>query len=277
MQLMDGKALSEEIQSKLKVEIKTCMIRPSVAVIQVGSNAASDIYVKNKEKVCNSIGVYFRLFKFDEDATELSIVNKIKELNNDDYVNGIMIQLPLPEKYNEKRLINTIANSKDVEGLTDINTGRLINGRKSIVPCAPLGIMTLLEKYEVDLTGKDVCIVGCGKLVGRPLSFLMQAKGATVTICNSKTVDLKKFTSRADIVVSATGVKHIIIGDMIKEDAIVIDAGVTVEDGIIYGDVDFDSVSKKASLITPSKGGVGPMTIASLMKNITTCYNIRRI
>jgi len=275
MELMDGKGLSNDIQDELKLKIKGCMIRPSVAVIQIGDDAASNIYVKNKEKVCNSIGIYFRLFKFEEDVPELSIVNKIKELNNDDYVNGIMIQLPIPEKYNEKRLLNTIINSKDVDGLTDINTGRLINGRKAITPCTPLGIITLLEKYNVDFQGKEVCIIGKGKLVGRPLSFLLMEKGATVTVCNSRTKDLSVHTKNADIVVCACGVSKILTGDMVKEGVIVVDVGSNVINGKIVGDVDFDSVSKKASLITPNPGGVGPMTIASLMKNIVTCYDIQ--
>ena len=275
MELMDGKQLGQEIEEELKIKIKNYMIRPSVAVIQIGDNPASNIYIKKKEDVCNKIGIYFRLFKFDVDATELSIVNKIKELNNDEYINGIMIQLPIPEKYNEKRLLNTIINSKDVDGLTDINTGRLINGRKAIIPCTPLGILTLLQHYEVELLGKEVCIIGKGKLVGRPLAFLLMNEGATVTVCNSKTKDLKKHTQEADIIISACGVSNLVKGDMVKQDAVVVDVGSNVINGKIVGDVEFKSVSKVASLITPNPGGVGPMTVASLMKNIITCYDMK--
>ena len=270
---MDGEALSLKIQEGIKKEIKTCMIRPSVAVIQVGDNSASNSYITRKENACNNVGVYFRLYKFDEGTPELTIINKIKELNNDEYVNGILVQLPLPEQYNEKRIINSIINSKDIDGLTDINVGRMINGKKTLVPCTPLGIMRLLEEYEVDLSGKNVVIVGRGKLVGRPLITLMLAKDATVTVCHSKTIDLSKITKQADVLVVACGVPKLITADMVKDDVIVIDAGTNRVDGKLCGDVDFDEVRKKASLITPVPKGVGPMTVAMLLQNIITCYN----
>lgn len=276
MELIDGKKISLEIQEELKQTVKQCMIRPSLAVIQIGDNEASNTYIRNKEKACEKVGIYFRHYKFEDATPELTIINKIKELNNDDYVDGIIIQLPVPEKYNEKRLTNTIINTKDVDGLTDINVGRLISGRKSITPCTPLAVMTLLEKYNVSLTGKDVVIVGKGKLVGRPLINLMLKEGATVTVCHSKTEDLASHTKRADILISACGVKHLIKEDMIKKDAVVIDVGINIEDGKLYGDVDFKKVSKKASLITPVPGGVGPMTVAMLLKNVINCYENKK-
>lgn len=276
MEIMDGKKLSSEIKEEIKQSIKSCMIRPSLAVIQIGDNPASNTYIKNKEKACEKVGIYFRHFKFDDTTPELTIINKIKELNNDEYVNGIMIQLPIPDKYNEKRLLNTIINTKDVDGLTDINTGRLINGRKSITPCTPLGIMTLLSNYKVNLEGKNVVIIGKGRLVGKPLMGLMLNEGATVTVCHSRTKDLIKYTKDADIIVAACGVKGLITGDMVKNDVIIIDVGINVEDDKIYGDVDFDSVKDKASLITPVPGGVGPMTVAMLLKNIIACYNNKK-
>jgi methylenetetrahydrofolate dehydrogenase (NADP+)/methenyltetrahydrofolate cyclohydrolase len=249
------------------------MIRPSVAVIQVGDNPASNSYIKRKETACNNVGVYFRLYKFDEGTPELTIINKIKELNNDEYVNGILVQLPLPEQYNEKRIVNSIINSKDIDGLTDINVGRMINGKKTLVPCTPLGIMRLLEEYNVELAGKNVVIVGRGKLVGRPLITLMLAKDATVTVCHSKTTNLAEMTKMADVLVVACGVPNLITADMVKDDVVIIDAGINRIDGKLCGDVDFEAVSKKASLITPVPKGVGPMTVAMLLQNIITCYN----
>ncbi len=275
--IMDGEALSLKIQDEMKQQLKSCMIRPSVAVIQVGDDPASNSYIKRKEKACNAVGVYFRHYKFDADTPELTIINKIKELNNDDYVNGILVQLPLPERYNEKRIANSISNSKDVDGLTDINTGRMINGRKTLVPCTPLGVMRILEEYEIPIEGKHVVIVGRGKLVGKPLATLMLAKDATVTVCHSKTVDLKSITKQADILVAAVGSPKMITEDMVKDDAVVIDVGVNRVDGKLCGDVDFEKVSKKASYITPVPKGVGPMTVAMLLENIVTCYNNKPI
>ena len=271
--IIDGEALSLKIQDEIKHGIKNCMIRPSVAVIQIGENAASDSYIARKEKACNNVGIYFRLYKFEEGTPELTIINKIKELNNDEYVNGILIQLPIPVRYNEKRIINNISNGKDVDGLTDINVGRLINGKKTLVPCTPLGIMRMLEEYEIDVAGQHVVIIGRGKLVGRPLFTLMLANDATVTMCHSKTVDLKQIAKQADILVSACGVPNLVTADMVKDGAIVIDAGINMVGDKICGDVDYDKVMKKASYITPVPKGVGPMTVAMLLENIITCYN----
>ena len=197
--IMDGKSYALEIQDEIKKMIKYEMIKPSVAVIQIGDDEASNTYIKNKEKACENVGIFFRHFKFEDGTPELTIINKIKELNNDEYVNGIIIQLPLPERYNEKRLVNQILNSKDIDGLTDINVGRLLNGKKTLVPCTPLGVMELLDKYEVNLEGKHVVIVGKGKLTGKPLAHLMLNAGATVTVCHSRTLDLESYTKNADI------------------------------------------------------------------------------
>ncbi len=273
--IIDGNAISLSIQEKIKAEIKNCMIRPSIAVIQIGENTFNDKYIAAEEKICNAVGVYFRLYKFDDNTPELTIINKIKELNNDEYVNGIMIQLPMPPKYNEKRLLNTISNGKDVDGLTDINVGRFINGKKSIVSCSALAVMHILEEYDIDVAGKHVVIVGRGKLVGRPLATLMLSHDATVTICHQGTVNLSDYTSKADILVSATGVANLIKKDMVKEDAVVIDVGLSIVDDKLCGDVDFNNVSKKASFITPAIGGVGPVTLACLLENIILCYNAK--
>ena len=274
--LMTSKELCTKIEEEVKGFAKGCIIRPSVAVINIGNDLIREKFIKAKEEACNRAGIYFRYHHFEEDTPELTIINKIKELNNDDYVNGIMINLPIPERYNEKRLLNTIINSKDIDGLTDINIGRLISGRKSITPCTALGIVELLKAYEVDLDGKYVVVVGKGKLVGRPLITVLLNEGSTVTVCHTKTENLKKHTLGADIVISACGIKNLITADMIKEGTIVVDAGYTLDEDEIVGDVDFAKVSKKASLITPPKGGVGPMTVAMFLKNIILCYNNKK-
>lgn len=273
--IIDGNVISSKIQDKIKADIKNCMIRPSVAVIQVGENETGDFFLKNKEKICSSVGIYFRLYKFEEGTPELTIINKIKELNNDEYVNGIMVQLPLPAQYNEKRLLNAISNGKDVEGMTDINTGRFVNGKKSLISCTALAVMRLLEENEISVAGKNVVVIGRSKLVGKPLANLFLANDATVTICHSKTENLSDYTQRADIVVAACGVPNLVTEDMIKDDAVVIDVGINNIDGKICGDVDFDSVSKKASYITPVPDGVGPVTVAMLLENIIMCYNAK--
>lgn len=274
--ILNGKELATNIQAEIKQEVKACMIRPSLAVIQIGEDSSSDIYVKNKEKVCSEVGIYFRHFKFEEGTPELTIINKIKELNNDEYVNGIIVQLPIPERYNEKRIVNTIINSKDVDGLTDINTGRLINGKKTLVPCTPLGILNMLKHYEIEIAGKDVVIVGRSKLVGKPLSSLLLNEDATVTVCHKQTKDLKEKTKQADILIVAAGSPNLIKADMVKDGAVVVDVGINRVDNKVKGDVDYDAVAKKASYITPVPGGVGPMTIATLLTNVMTCYKNKK-
>lgn len=274
--IMSGKDISAAIKDEIKQNIKGCIIRPSVAVIEIGDNELNSKCVKLKEDACNQVGIYFRHYKFEDTTPELTIVNKIKELNNDDYVNGIMIQLPIPEKYNEKRLLNMIINSKDIDGLTDINIGRSISGRKTIIPSTVLAIIEMLKQNNIEIEGKDVTIVGKGKLVGRPLVSALLNEGATVTICHTKTKSLIEHTKKADILISATGQKGLITKDMVKDDAVVIDCGCTIEKDKIVGDVDFDEVEKIASFITPAVGGVGPVTIAMFLKNILLCYNSKK-
>ncbi|MCM1444404.1 MAG: bifunctional methylenetetrahydrofolate dehydrogenase/methenyltetrahydrofolate cyclohydrolase FolD [Candidatus Amulumruptor caecigallinarius] len=272
MNNMDGKTLSEKIKSNLKTEIKTYMIKPCLAVIQVGNDEASNIYINSKEKSCSEVGIYFKHIKFDENAREIEIINKIIELNNDEYIHGILLQLPLPEKFNEEKLINYIARNKDVDGLTDVNIGKLINGKKSLTSCTPLGIIELLKEYNVEIEGKNVVIVGRSKLVGKPLISLFLNNNATVTVCHSKTNDLKSFTKNADILVVAVGQKGLITEDMVKENSVIIDVGINRVDGKLYGDVDYDKVKEKVSLITPVPGGVGPMTVAMLLENVNSVY-----
>lgn len=275
MTKIKGLELSSKIEEEIKQGNKGCIIRPSVAVIQIGDNEVSNLHTKLKEEACNRVGIYYRYFKYEDDTPELTIVNKIKELNNDDYVNGIVIELPIPEKYNEKRLINTILNTKDIDGLTDVNVGRLIGGRKTFIPCTISAIMTILKENEIELDGKEVVIVGKGKLVGRPMIHQLLNGGATVTICHSRTEDLKKHTKDADIIISATGVKGLITDNMVKDGVVIIDAGYTIEDGKVYGDVD-PKVEKKASIMTPPTGCIGPLSITMFLKNIMLSYNNKK-
>ena len=275
MTKIDTIELSSKIEEEIKQGNKGCIIRPSVAVIQIGDNEISNIHTKLKEEACNRVGIYYRYFKYEEDTPELTIVNKIKELNNDDYVNGIMLELPIPEKYNEKRLLNSILNTKDIDGLTDVNIGRLISGRKTFIPCTVAAIMTIIKENDIDLEGQEVVVVGKGKLVGRPIIYQLLNAGATVTVCHSKTEDLKKHTLDADIIISAAGVKGLITEDMVKDDVIVIDVGCSIESGKVYGDVD-SNVEKKASMITSKIGCIGPLSIAMFLKNVMTSYNNKK-
>lgn len=272
MSNIDGKIISTKIKEELKAEIKTYMIKPCLAVIQIGNDEASNVYISAKQKACNEVGIYLKHIKFDEDSREIEIINKIIELNNDEYVHGILLQLPIPEKFNGEKLINYISRNKDVDGLTDINVGKLINNKKCLVSCTPQGIIKLLKESGVSIPGKNVVIVGRSKLVGKPLISLFLNNDATVTVCHSKTNNLKDFTKNADILVVAVGKKHLITEDMVKKDSVVIDVGINRIDGKLYGDVDYENVKNKVSLITPVPGGVGPMTVAMLLCNVNTVY-----
>ena len=270
--IIDGKKIRNEIIEELKKEVKHYMIKPCLAVIQIGNDPASTTYINAKEKACNEIGIYFKHIKFSETTKEIEVINKILELNNDEYVHGILLQLPLPEGFNADKLINYIARNKDVDGLTDINIGKIYNNKPGLVSCTPLGIMKLLEHENIEVSGKNVTIIGRSNLVGKPLIGLLLNNDATVTICHSKTENLSEHTKKADILIVAVGKKHFIKESMIKKDAVVIDVGITKEDGKLYGDVDFEKVKDKVSKITPVPGGVGPMTVAMLMTNVIKAY-----
>ena len=275
-ELLKGTELAKSIRDDIKIKTKGFMIKPCLAVIQVGDNPASNIYIKKKEEACNEAGIYFKLLRYNENALEKEITNKIVELNNDEYVNGIIVQLPLPDYLNSQRIVNHITSTKDVDGLNDINTGRLFDGKDGMFPCTALGVMELLKSKNIEIAGKNVVIVGRGKLVGKPLMGLLLKNDATVTVCHSKTIDLKSYTSKADILISCTGVKGLITSDYIKDGAVVIDTGVTVIDGKTYGDVDTANVIDKVSYITPPIGGVGPMTVAMLLSNTIKSYEKNR-
>lgn len=272
---MNEKEFKTMIEEEIKQNIKGCIIRPSVAVIQIGDNNQNDFIIKERENMCNYTGIYFRHYKYDENTQELTIINKIKELNNDDYVNGIMIQLPIPEKYNEKRILNTIINSKDIDGQTDINIGRLISNRKTITPCLTLAIMNFLKQNSVDIMEKEVVIVYNNEISIRPLLNLLVNLRAIVTTCRYDIQDLKKYTMNADIIISAANIENLITEDMVKESSVVIDAGINVIDGKIIGDVDYKKVSKKVSLIS-SEEGIFNLTNSMFLKNIILCYENKK-
>ena len=274
--IMDGKSLKGEILSGLAEEVKALDKVPTLCVIQVGDDEASNVYINQKRKMCNDIGYNFIHEKYDDSITEEELLKNIERFNNNDNINAILVQMPLPSGINEKNIQNAVNKYKDVDGLNDSNIVDLISGKSSLYPCTACGVISLLDKYGVTLEGSNVVIVGRSSLVGMPLFHMLENRNATVTLCHSKTRNLQSITKNADIIISATGVKGLIKEDMVNNNAVVVDVGITRENGKLYGDVDFDSVSKKASLITPVPGGVGPMTIASLAQNVLKAYKMQK-
>ncbi len=273
--IIDGTKISLELRKKVKDLIEKENITPTLAVIQVGDNKASNVYIKNKKKACEDVGINFEHIKFNDTISQALVIAEIKRLNNDISVNGILVQLPLPLGFDEGKIINTIDPVKDVDGLTYQNVGNLVLENDCLIPCTPLGVMELLKAYNVDLTSKNVCLVGRSNLVGKPLIQLLLQNDATLSICHSKSLDIKSYTKKADVLIVAVGHPNLITKDMVKEGAIIIDVGINKEGNILCGDVCFDEVSKKASLITPVPGGVGPMTVSCLLKNVVKAYKIQ--
>lgn len=273
--IIDGIKISTEIRKDIKQIINETKITPSLAVIQVGDNKASSIYIKNKKKACEEVGIRFEHIKFNDTISEELVINEIKRLNNDISINGILVQLPLPLGFDEGKIINTISPVKDVDGLTYQNVGNLVLENDCLVPCTPLGVMELLKAYNVRLSGKNVCLVGRSNLVGKPLIQLLLRNDATLSVCHSKSLDIKNHTKQADVLIVAAGHPNLITKDMVKDGVVIIDVGINKEGNLLCGDVDFNGVSKKASLITPVPGGVGPMTVACLLKNVVKAYRIQ--
>lgn len=269
--IIDGREVASKIKEEIKNEISLLSNKLTLCVVQVGDDEASNIYIKQKEKLANELGINFIHKKYNDISEEL-LEEEIIKLNEDKNITGIIIQLPIPDKYNTNKLINLIDPNKDVDGLTDYNKVKLYNNEEGIIPCTPLGILELLNHYNIDVKGKNTVIIGRSLLVSKPLFNLLLNKDATVTMCHSKTVDLPLITKNADILISATGKPHLVTEDMIKDNAVIIDVGISRIDGKLCGDVDFENVSKKASYITPVPGGVGPMTVIMLMKNILNAY-----
>ena len=273
--IIDGKKISENLISEIKKEVLKVKKKgnpPGLTVILIGEYPASQIYVKNKEKKAREAGINSEVIRYPKDISEKEVLEKINQLNNNSKVSGILVQLPLPSHINKERIINSILPSKDVDGFHPINVGNLSSGGESIVPCTPLGCLLLIKSVEKNLTGKHAVILGRSNLNGKPMAQLLLKENCTVTILHSKTSDLKTECKRADILVAAVGVKEIVKGDWIKKNAIVIDVGINKVDGKIVGDVDFESSKNIAKAITPVPGGVGPMTIACLLKNTVECY-----
>ncbi|MCS5421412.1 MULTISPECIES: bifunctional methylenetetrahydrofolate dehydrogenase/methenyltetrahydrofolate cyclohydrolase FolD [Psychrilyobacter] len=272
IKIIDGKKISAEIKEEMKIEIeeltKGGKRAPGLAVIIVGENPASKVYVNSKVKTCSALGIYSEKYNLDSEITEAELLKLIEELNNKEEIDGILVQLPLPKHIDEDKIIEAIKPNKDVDGFHPINLGKLVIGKNGFKSCTPYGIMELLKRYELDLNGKDVVIVGRSNIVGKPLAVMLTNENATVTLCHSKTKNLSEKTLNADIVIVAIGREKFLTEDMVKEGSIVIDVGINRNSlGKLCGDVDFENVSKKTSLITPVPGGVGPMTIAMLMKN----------
>lgn len=270
--LMDGKQLSKKIRTNLKVEceeLKNKGVTPKLAVVMVGNDSASKIYVKNKSKACEEVGIEFEEFLLDENTTQEKLENLIEELNKNEKIHGILLQSPIPKNLDINRAFEKISPSKDVDGFNPVNVGKLALNKETFVSCTPYGIMKMFEEYNIDLTGKDVVIVGRSNIVGKPLIQCTLNKNATVTVCHSKTKNLAEHTKRADVLISAIGKPNFITADMVKDNSIVIDVGINrTEKGKVVGDVDFENVEKKVSYITPVPGGVGPMTIAMLINNV---------
>jgi len=271
-ELIDGKVVSQsvrdevaELASKLKQDTG---IVPGLAAVLVGDDAASEIYVRNKRKACEKVGIYSEEHKLPAETTEEQLLGLVNKLNEDTKIHGILVQLPLPGHINETKILRTVSPLKDVDGFHPYNVGLLVEGNPRFVSCTPGGIIKMLDFYNIDIKGKDVVVVGRSNIVGKPVSMLLLHRHGTVTICHSRTKDLKEVTGRADILVAAIGRANFITADMVKDGAVVIDVGINrKDDGKLTGDVDFDSVSEKASYITPVPGGVGPMTIAMLLYN----------
>ena len=269
--IIDGKAISLQIKNELKDEVaalKDKGICPKLAVILVGDDPASAVYVGNKEKACEYIGIESLAFRLPKETSEQEVLELIDRLNDDSTVNGILCQLPLPEHIDEKKVIDRISPDKDVDGFHPQSVGRLVIGEEGFVSCTPAGIICLLERSGIDIAGKECVVIGRSNIVGKPMALLLLRKNGTVTVCHSKTADLKAVASRADILVVAIGKPKMITHEYVKEGAVVIDVGIhRMENGKLCGDVDFDDVEPHVSAITPVPGGVGPMTIAMLMNN----------
>ena len=276
--IIDGKSVAEKITEQLKQKILLLDKKPHLAVIQVGNNAASNIYVNLKKKKAEELGIQSTVINFDESICEADLIAKIEELNNDNNVNAILVQLPLPAHISSDNVIKSIKSEKDVDGFTAQNTGDLLNGiTPKAYPCTPKGVLKLLKEYNIEIKGKHAVIVGRSNIVGKPLAIMLLNKNATVTICHSKTINLKEITKQADILISAVG-KKIIFKDMVKPNAVVIDVGIFKDDnGKTTGDVDFEQVKEVASYITPVPKGVGPMTIACLMENTLELFEQQNI
>lgn len=276
MQIIDGKKISEELKSAIALEVSGLNSKPGLAVILVGDNAASKVYVNNKEKGCQEVGFNSVKINRDENTSEKELLQLIQDLNNDETIDGILVQLPLPNHIDTKKVIEAIDPIKDVDGFHKENMGRLLQNNPTLRPCTPKGVMTMLEKSNINPSGLDAVVIGASNIVGRPMAIELLNAGATVTICHSKTQDLPGKVKSADIVVAAVGIPRFVQADWLKKGSIVIDVGINrLETGELVGDVDFDQAKDVVNAITPVPGGVGPMTIATLLENTLLAHKYR--
>ncbi|WP_457560546.1 bifunctional methylenetetrahydrofolate dehydrogenase/methenyltetrahydrofolate cyclohydrolase FolD [Caminibacter sp.] len=271
MTIIDGRKLAAKIKEEVKKEVEELKkegVTPGLAVILVGNDPASHTYVSMKSKACKETGIYSVVHEFPESISEKELLSTIQMINENPNIHGLLIQLPLPKHIDTTKILEAVSPAKDVDGFHPYNMGRLVEGLDTFAPCTPLGVMEMFKEYDIELKGKDVCVVGASNIVGKPMWALLVNAWATVDICHIETRDLKEHTKRADIVIVGVGKPNLITEDMVKEGVVVIDIGINkLPDGRLVGDVDFEGVSKKASYITPVPGGVGPMTIAMLLKN----------
>lgn len=270
--IIDGKEVSKKILFDIKIETEKIKekyeIKPGLAVILVGEDQASSLYVKRKRDTCNKIGFYSEAYDLDYDTSEKELLNLINELNLEPTIHGILVQLPLPKHINEKKVLEAISPAKDVDGFHSSTQAKIFSGDSEVEPCTPKGIIALLKNYNITIEGKHAVVLGRSNIVGKPLALMLLKENATVTICHSKTENISEITKTADILISAIGKAHFIKEDMVKSDSVIIDVGTNrLENGKLVGDVDYENVYKKVKFITPVPGGVGPMTIAMLMKN----------
>ncbi|WP_044415736.1 bifunctional methylenetetrahydrofolate dehydrogenase/methenyltetrahydrofolate cyclohydrolase FolD [Halarcobacter anaerophilus] len=280
MTLLDGKSLSNKIKEEVRVEVEQLKqeegVTPGLAVVLVGDDAASATYVNSKHKACEKAGIYSEVHKKDSSTTQEELLKLIEKMNNDPKLDGILVQLPVPEHIDTTTVLEAINPLKDVDGFHPYNVGRMVSNLDAFLPATPFGVMRMFQEYNIDLIGKNVCIIGSSDIVGKPMASLLINAKATVEVCNSKTKDLKAHTLRADIVIVAAGRVNLVTADMINEGAIIIDVGINrLDNGKLVGDVDFEGCKDKCSFITPVPGGVGPMTIAMLLKNTVKAAKLR--
>lgn len=277
--ILDGKAVSAKVKEEVRAEVAALNekgVSVGLAVIIVGNNPASRTYVNNKKKACEAAGIVSEEYALSEETTQEELLALVEELNRKDSINGILCQLPLPKHLDEEAVIAAISEKKDVDAFHAVNVGHIMIGDYAFLPCTPAGIMEILRHYNIEVAGKECVVIGRSNIVGKPMAMLLLHQNGTVTICHSKTKNLKEVTSRADILVAAVGIPHFVTADMVKDGAVVIDVGMDRdENGKLCGDVDFASVEPKASYITPVPGGVGPMTIATLLKNTVTAAKLQ--
>ena len=274
--IIDGKQIAKKLRSSIAEQVTKLDRKPGLAVVLVGDDPASEVYVRNKDNACKEVGFYSEKINKPADITQAELLSEVERLNKDDKIDGILVQLPLPSHLDANQVIEAINPNKDVDGFHSENVGKLMQNKAYLRPCTPKGVMTMLATIGVDLVGKNCVVVGASNIVGRPMAMELLNARATVTICNSKTQDLSGKLKQADVIVAAVGIPKMIQGDWIKAGVIIIDVGINrLDDGTLVGDVDFDAVQDKAAWITPVPGGVGPMTIATLLENTLTAYTAR--